>query len=464
MRIIIAGIVCLMASSLSASNLFDTVQSLRQQTWESEYIPESTIPVIPLTDYDEFEVVELFRTETIEELEASLTSGYPYPWLEETLKDESIPWEDRYWLDRRVRAAISQNLHTFFDTEGNPVHVDADEVFPGEWYWREHMIVDPEGRYAAEDAVRPVLPKVIFIDAGYILNTYGYRMGEIAVAMNGLSLSRDASIGVIAMGNEGIDDLGCWNVQYYANLLYPDGSFKAIQFDELGIYSGTISADGNVLVFFHKTRYDEDPGSVVIMDRNGTIQKRIPSEFHFSRMFKPPISYNGHFASCETRHPERHSAIADYVDGDIYIDTEHTGSDRNTDYCTFSPDGNFLCIGGLCKGRVVDLRGGSEYVYPETAPREDYVDQTRVSCSNSRIVTAIIVTRRSRGQFNYVELNIYINDTLACTQPVEIGRTSIQAPEVSPNGHYLLMNPLSSGGECRIPMPLLVMNVQGAVI
>ncbi|MCD4700759.1 MAG: hypothetical protein K8S24_02780, partial [Candidatus Aegiribacteria sp.] len=72
MRILIAGIVCLLASSMSASDLIDTIQSLRQQAWESEYIPESTVPVVPLTDYDDFEVVELFRAETIEELEASL--------------------------------------------------------------------------------------------------------------------------------------------------------------------------------------------------------------------------------------------------------------------------------------------------------------------------------------------------------------------------------------------------------
>jgi len=60
------------------------------------------------------EVVEVFRAETPEELEVSLTDGYPMPWLEEILNNESIPEEDRYWLDCRVRAVIAQDLHLFF--------------------------------------------------------------------------------------------------------------------------------------------------------------------------------------------------------------------------------------------------------------------------------------------------------------------------------------------------------------
>ncbi|MBD3278873.1 MAG: hypothetical protein GF388_11290, partial [Candidatus Aegiribacteria sp.] len=141
MNTMILAALLLLSISAGAFDLIETAQDLRERAWMSEYIPESTEPTVPLTDYDEFEVVELFRAETIDELEASLTDGYPYPWLEETLRDESIPWEDRYWLDRRTRAAISQNLHVFYDTDNNPIYVDADAVFPGEYYWREHMIV-----------------------------------------------------------------------------------------------------------------------------------------------------------------------------------------------------------------------------------------------------------------------------------------------------------------------------------
>ena len=459
MRIFIAGTVCLLASSSSAFDLIDTVQSLRQQAWESEYIPESTIPVVPLTDYDYFEVVEIFRAETIEELEASLTDGYPYTWLEETLKDESIPWEDRYWLDRRMRAAISQNLHTFFDTENNLVYVDADDVFPGEWYWREHMVVDPEGRYVSGDAVRPVLPEWGNIDAGYVLDCYGYRVGEIAVAYNGLSLSRDASIGVFSIGQpSNYDDFEQWNVQYYANLLYPDGSFKAVQFDELGVYSGSVSADGSTMVFFHKTKYDEEPGSVIVMDRDGTILRTIPSEFHFSRMFKPPISYDGHYASCELRHAEPHTAVVDCINGYVFLDTEHTGTDLTSLNCSFSPDGDYFCIGGMCKGRVVDLRDGSECIYPETAHQENTNDGTRISCSNSEVITAIATNRNLHSN----NLNVYSKAGFIKIIPIETNVSAYLEPEVSPNGYYILMNPLSSGkGGSIVPMPFIVFQNQG---
>jgi len=446
MRIIIAGVICLLASSLSASDLFDVVQSLREQAWESEYIPESTVPAVPFTDYENFEVVELFRAETIEELEASLTDGYPFAWLEETLKDESIPWEDRYWLDCRMRAAISQNLHVFYDTENNPVHVDADDVFPGEWYWREHMIVDPEGRYASEDAVRPVLPEWGNNDAGYILSRFGYRIGEIAVAYNGMSLSRDASIGVLSIGQpSSYDDFEEWNVQYYANLLYPDGSFQAIQFDELGVHSGSVSADGSTLVFFHKTRHDEEPGSVTVMDRNGTILRTIPSEFHFSRMFKPPISSDGHYASCELRDPERHCAIVDCVNGEVFLDTEHTGTDLNSIYSSFSPDANFLCIVGKCKGRILDLQNGSMHEFSETSYTANTNEEIRISCSNLMIIKAIMVIRNLHSN----ELSVYREGSLIHAIQIDTDAAAFLVPEVSPNGFYTLMNPASFGkGGC----------------
>ena len=452
MRIIIAGVICLLASSLSASDLFDVVQSLREQAWESEYIPESTVPVVPLTDYDEFEVIELFRAETIEELEASLTDGYPFAWLEETLKDESIPWEDRYWLDCRMRAAISQNLHVFYDTENNPVYVDADAIFPGEYYWQELMIVDPgghsipmildlEGRRISDNEGRPVLPRVNSVDIGLLYNPFGRKVGDLALAFNGMSLSRDASIGVYVTGQTG--EFPSNSYQYYACLLYPDGSFREIPFDRMGEYSGTVSGDGNILVFFKTGTSLDGESYVEIMDRDGNFLNRLPVIFDFANVSKPSISFDGRYASCWYREESSggHSAVIDVTNSNIELVTEHTGTDVNSVYCSFSPDGNYACIGGFSKGRIIDLTNGMEYIYPETAYRDGSSDGTRVSCSNSRIVTALSTLRSKRDAESSLEFRVYVGDSEIFSVTLDseyfCGRLS---PEVSPNGHFLYIN------------------------
>ena len=246
MRILIAGIACLLASSLSAFDLIDTVQSLREQAWESEYIPESTVPVVLLTEYDEFEVVELFRVETIEELEASLTDGYPYPWLEETLKDESIPWEDRYWLNCRMRGFIAENLHTFYREDGTSIVIPCDWVRAGEEYWRETLIVNPIGE--APEILELDMPH-IYRESGYMVNLFGGRIGSIAIADSMVRLSRDGGVGICQTG---------WRNEYsvrdelYICFLYPDGSFIEIPVESLFYNKGAkvgISHDGTLAAF-----------------------------------------------------------------------------------------------------------------------------------------------------------------------------------------------------------------------
>ncbi|MBD3277973.1 MAG: hypothetical protein GF388_06725, partial [Candidatus Aegiribacteria sp.] len=145
-------------------------------------------------DESSLEAVEVFWAETPEELEALLVDGYPMPWLEELLNDESIPEEDRYWLDCRMRAAIARDLHTFFDRDGNPVHIECDYMHPGEDYWREHFIVNPEGESIQYDS--PDLPKDITDQPGYIVNLYGERVGELALSRSRVWLARDASVGL----------------------------------------------------------------------------------------------------------------------------------------------------------------------------------------------------------------------------------------------------------------------------
>ncbi|MCK5787355.1 MAG: hypothetical protein KAH54_12460, partial [Candidatus Sabulitectum sp.] len=373
---------------------------------------------------------------------------------------ETIPWEDRYWLDRRVRAAIAQNTHTFFNPAGSPVHIDADEIFPGEYYWREHLIVDPEGIYAPEDVARPVLSTDFgFTDSGYILNPFGYRVGNIAIAENGMSLSRDASIGVYVSGVNG--EFERFGYQHYACLLYPDGSFTEIPFEDTGAYGGTISADGNVLVFFRQGGPSTDPSFVEVMNRNGQFLRRIPSDGHFEYMSKPPISFDGHYTSNMLR--SYHSSIVDVLDGEIVQTTNHTGTDLTTLYCSFSPDGNYFCIGGMTKARVIDLNSGSEFVYPETARREDTNDKTLVSCSNSRIVTALSTLRIKRDSESYLELRVYVSDSEVFSETISQERvTGLISAEVSPNGSFVFVSPNSYGvGGCIKSNSFIVMNIAG---
>ena len=373
--------------------------------------------------------------------------------LEETLKDETIPWEDRYWLDRRVRAAIAQNTHTFFNPAGNPVHIDADDIFPGEYYWREHMLVDPAGWNTPEGVERPILPRNYRFDTGLILNPYGNIVGNLAVICSSISLSRDASIGVFASSeSEGWDD---YREQYYANLLYPDGTFTDIPFEGIGKYIGTVSQDGNVLAFFrHGSSGSGVDSYVEIFDRNGTLINRIQSREHF--VTNPPnISFDGHYASCEIN--GGHTSLIDRLSGEIILTTEETGTDRSTTSTTFSPDGNFFCVGGGAKGRVIDINSGEEYVYPETALREGSGNGTHVSCSNSRIVTALITTREFNRDITSLELRLLVGDREIHFSDLNedgyLGRGCI--PEVSPNGHFIIVNRI------RAAQPLVVTCISG---
>ena len=464
MRIFIAGTVCLLASSSSAFDLIDTVQSLRQQAWESEYIPESTEPVVPLTEYDEFEVVELFRAETIEELEASLTDGYPYPWLEETLKDETIPWEDRYWLDRRVRAAISQNLHVFYDTENNPVYVDADGIFPGEFYWREHMIVDPAGWNVLEGAVRPV--DLDDWDIGHIYDSYGYRAGEIAVPVpRVVSLSRDASIGVITSGG---NDIYNTRNQPYACLMYPDGSFLEIPFDSIGSYDALVSSDGGIIAFFCIDRHflspEERQYSIVpvhIFDKNGNLERLITPPVPLRWSWRPAISEDGHY-TCHAA-LGANACLIDCFNGTAELLEKPAVYDQNTCDYSFSPDGDYLCIGGSTIGRVMRLDTDETIVYPETAPSA----RTNVCCS-CNCLTMSITIRRGNNPDYYHELVVYAKNRAIFSDriPPE-GLTMMMETEISPSGYYLLVNPsdAANGAPSKhaisYNLPLIIMQIEG---
>ncbi len=461
MKALVMMMVLLVASAYGF-DVMDRMQAIAEETWESEYLPDSGTPIIPLNEFSEFEVIELFRAQTSAELEAAVSEGYPMSWLEETLRDESIPWEDRYWLDRRMRAAIAQNTHIFFRPEGTAVRVDADEIFPGEYYWSEHLIVDPVGRSTTVNETGPVQPLENYpLDSGDILNPYGRRVGTLAIVWNGMSLSRDASIGVFVSGRTG--ELVSYGYQHYACLLYPDGTFNEIPFEDTGAYDGTVSANGNVLAFFRQGGPSTGSSFIEVMDREGRFLRRIPFDGWFEHMLKPPISADGRYASCILLNPGAHSAVFNLANGSLIHVTEHTGTDVSTSYCSFSPDGGYVFTGGISKGRVVRLSDRHEQVFPETSPRAESGDGTQGSSSYDGIITALVHTQRSRSQqqayTSTARLHVYSDNATIDSREIGVS-TAINCAVVSPNGHYILAIRGDWLGGSN-PSPILVLRVEG---
>ena len=225
MRIIITGLIILLASSLTASGLDEIIESL------AERVEESSVS-------SEVEVVELFHAESPEELEASLTDGYPMPWLEEILNDERIPEEDRYWLDCRMRAHIAKYLHRFYDRDGNPIEIEAEWISPGEHYWQEHLMVNPVGEdYGWEPPEG--LPRFTG-QPGTIMNLYGEQTGDMALTQLGVIMSRDGSIGVLNTATMNWTAELPIPIQEYACLMYDDGTFKEIEVDPVSIVAWKI--------------------------------------------------------------------------------------------------------------------------------------------------------------------------------------------------------------------------------
>ena len=360
----------------------DSFQSIAEQAWMNQYIPRSDEETLPLTDYDNFEVTELFRAETIEDLEASLTDGYPMPWLEEVLKDTTIPWEDRYWLDCRVRAVIAQDLHMFFDRDGNRISVEADYIIPGEDYWRENMIVRPvllqenTVDYNSEQADLNLAyyenlsqettreqfsdssPTLMSDPPGKILNLYGEQVGVLAAVNKRVVLSRDASIGAVQSGgNEGID---YWDRTPYACILYPDGSFTETPFEQTGLYRAAVSADGEVVIFIcNHIAYPEHDNQIVdafVFDRNGNLTNRITPPKPFYGTYAPQISPDGRF-SC---YPMLSGDIAtiDCTNGTLLSTLHPSSNGRDLQVSSISSDGRFLCAGGHSAGKVILLDTG----------------------------------------------------------------------------------------------------------
>ena len=324
MRIIIAAVVCLLASSLNASGIFDIMESLAERAAEASVSSE-------------VEVVELFHAETPEELEAALTDGYPMPWLEEILSDETIPEEDRYWLDCRVRAVIAQDLHLFYGRDGNSIHVQADWIRYGESYWQEHFIVNPLGEQQRGE-INPITG--LWGETGFVYNQYGEQTGELALCEEWMFLSRDGTIGLLLhRGSEHVTEYG----PVYLYFVYNDGTYHKNP-DGLWNYGYTLSQSGNYALLVQQAQNEPDP--IQMFDRDGNI---IWEQQATAKTMSACLSISPNDGLCCVPSNDR-DPITHYVQVfNVISGYEVELYQEQGVASTFTPNGEYLCIGaGLC--------------------------------------------------------------------------------------------------------------------
>jgi hypothetical protein len=207
----------------------------------------------------------LLSVSTLEDLETFLENGYPTPELKRIFNDESIPEEDRYWLDCRMRSAIAQLLHRFYDEDGDIIEVDADWIRPGEDYWQEIMMVNPVGE---PQEISPNGPSFHFpVESGYLYNLYGDEIGQLAAVNEFARTSRDGSVTIVQTGRR--SRLG--GGEMFFCFMYPDGSFSEIEFTDNAILSDrnmAMSQDGSISAWNVYENMDYQNSQMLIFDSN----------------------------------------------------------------------------------------------------------------------------------------------------------------------------------------------------
>ncbi len=376
-----------------------------------------------------FNVVELFKAETIEDLEEAVSNGYPMPWLAEILSDETIPEEDRYWLDCRMRSIFAQDLYVFFDNDGNRIAVEADYIIPGEDYWREHLMVNPPGD---SDVPPEFRPSTIYADPGYILDRFGNKVGELAEVFRSVTMSRDASIAAVISSNER-ESLACF--------MYPDGSFREVPLPKPGGYQSIVSANGDIIAFdCVRPQGTRDPitlehtgyfGEVYFFDANGNLLNRVSPPAILSGFERCKLSSDGKYFCDNLSTGELFlvNSLAEYPEELIPV----SEGGRGRIQFSFSPDGEYLCGGGFSSGVIKNL-SNSTFSW-ESDYGNNSNDITRLNCSNGADCIAV-VTRHGPYTDCYFELEVFLNNQLIYGSIAE--EQYNEESVVSPNGHFLL--------------------------
>ncbi len=335
----------------------------------------------------DIQVTELFRAETPEELEAALVDGYPMPWLAEVLADSSIPEEDRYWLDCRMRAVIAQDLHLFFDEEGNEVRIDADWIAPGEDYWRENFMVNGRGAEYLYD--RSDQPTDVVSEPGTLVNRFGEEIGQLAMVHRFIRICRDASIGVSISGWHDIYS-AFGRVPCFICLLSPNGTYKEVPIGFSGYSNISISNDGSLIAVETEVPEGSDLGEaftglVFLLDHEGNVLSRFPMTDGVMNG-APAVSSTGRYVACKQNSiPERGVFLLDGETGQLLY---RFGEDIVGHSLSFSQNEQYLCIGGLHRPLVFDCENLEEVWTVSTQELGDHLSLRAGCCSNDGLTIA----------------------------------------------------------------------------
>jgi hypothetical protein len=353
----------------------------------------------------------ILSSEFPEDLELIVENGYPTPEIREILTDESIPKEDRYWLDCRMRSKIAQILHRFYSENGDIIDIEADWVAPGEDYWQEIMMVSSSRGSFTEDVSGPHWSE----GSGLLYNLNGDKTGQLAVASESVRLSRDGSIGVLQTGPR--SRAGSYTgTEMYFCFLYPDGSYREVEIEETYLYSDmsqAVSQDGSISAWNMYNINNWEESYLVIYDRNGSEIRRtnVPYSIRYIK-----ISPNNEFIAFSgsagggllNRNKEE---LLTFTNGEFRIPMFSS----NSLFCSFS-DG---WISGYSS--ILDLQTGSNYLFSNV---QSYLPNT-----NSADHTSISNT----GHVIAIGNQIYFSG-----KPI-LSSSRYESSAISPNGYFVFL-------------------------
>lgn len=328
----------------NAASFINTVQTLSKQWLKQSNISNFSLSTNTFTDPEEYRAGVIFQAETIDDLERAVAQGYPMPWLSEILEDPTIPEEDRYWLDCRMRAAFAIELHTFFNESGNPATINSEWILPGEDYWRESYVVNPPGY--VEGSVSILRSSNDRLNPGYTVDRFGEQIGEFAQVGNTMKLdtSRDGTLSAAAF-NTGDG--------YHAVFQYSDGSYYESPI-RMSFGLAGLSSSGNYVILSSRgwrdwATGDETSPQVILLDRYGNVIWELELEMIPVGNSRPTISPDDRFCAVCTQAEDVRTAV---VRGMLQVFSIDTGCEvwrlENPDgiIVRYSPNGEYLCVSG----------------------------------------------------------------------------------------------------------------------
>ena len=356
----------------------------------------------------------IITVDIVEDLENYLLEGYPTPDIQAILDDESIPQEDRYWLDCRMRSMIAQLLHRFYNEHGGIVEIDADWIKPGEDYWQETMMINPLGRSQLNVPNSPHCP----VEPGPLLNLFGEEVASLSTIGDLIKFSRDGSLAITQTGYR--SRAGAQGAEMYFCFMYPDGSFKEVEFPDRNMQCDrtfAVSQDGSITAWNVYNIRDTEESYLLIYDVDGheVESYRLP----FQYVIYIAISPDNRYLACSA-HGGDGSCIVERDTGVVHW--FNSGTARQP---VFSANSKF-CV--LPEGW---LEGNSIMV--DLGKRENYSICNEQAFTGNFVGDRAIATNNDNS-FIVLGGQIYLNSTDVLT--------SLQYNEynsISPNGYFCFL-------------------------